>query len=151
MAPTLIVRKTVVSVVLACLSAVSVAQEFKPHPRAGITAEQWQAYFDEVSARHGNDAQDIESEKLMVFFDRTSGTSYAFTKPGHAAHPAWVTRQVRERDGKVGVAQIGYFAGREDEFAKLFRAYQQLNERMRDSFTNRGSSAAPAAPASVPR
>ena len=32
------------------------------------------------------------------------------------------------------IRQIGYFAGDEPEFAKLFKAYLALNDRMREQF-----------------
>lgn len=126
------------------------AQEFKPYPRAHITQEQWQAHHDEVKAKLGTGVQDIESEKLEIFQDRNSGTTIAFTKPGHPAHPAWVTRQVREKDGTVGIAQIGYFAGAEAPFAKLFRDYQQLNDRIRQSVQSK-SAASSASSAGAPK
>ena len=63
-----------------------------------------------------------------------SGLSYAFTKAGHPAHPAWVTRQVVEANGTIDMVQIGYFAGKEESFAVLFQQYQQLNNQIREKF-----------------
>jgi hypothetical protein len=119
------------------LSLPVAAQEFKPHPQARIAQEQWQKYFEEVSSNHASSRQDIPSQLLVVFHDRATYTSYAFTQPGHAAHPAWVTRVVVRDDKGVNVRQISYFAGDEEPFAKLFRAYQQLNAQMRQDFERR--------------
>ena len=43
-------------------------------------------------------------------------------------------------DGKVGanVRQIGYFAGEEESFTKLFNAYLQLNAEMFERRTQEG-------------
>ncbi len=35
------------------------------------------------------------------------------------------------------VRQIGYFAGSEPEFAKLFREYQERNEQLRENVEKR--------------
>jgi len=126
------------------------AQEFKPYPRANITQVQWTSYYSDVQAKHGATAQDIDAEKLIVFHDSKTSTSYAFTKPEHPAHPAWITRQIYERDGKVGVSQIGYFAGGEEPFAVLFRAYRELNDRIRQNIQG-GTSPIPSMPASAPQ
>jgi len=106
------------------------AQEYEPFPQARITPQQWQQYFTEVSSKHAGSRREFPAEHLVVFEDRETYTAYAFTQPGHAAHPAWLTRRVVE--GKVGanVRQIGYFAGEEEPFRKLFNAYLQLNAQM---------------------
>ena len=54
--------------------------------------------------------------------------NYAFTTKGHPAHPAWITRQVVESEDTVDIKQIGYFAGDEEPFAKLFQQYLELND-----------------------
>jgi hypothetical protein len=64
--------------------------------------------------------------------------SWAFTTPGHPAHPAWVTRQPVEDQRGVQIRQIGYFAGNEPEFAKMFKAYLALNDQMREQFKSGG-------------
>jgi hypothetical protein len=142
-----IIARNLLALLLSLVPLAMHAQEFKPYPRANITLEQWLAYYEEVRAKHGNDAQDIDAEKLVVYQDQKSATSYTFTKPSHPAHPAWITRQVREKDGKLGISQIGYFAGTQEPFAKLFRAYQQSNDRIRENVQNKGA-APPAGQAS---
>ena len=42
-----------------------------------------------------------------------------------------------EEGGQVNVRQIGYFAGSEPEFARLFRSYEERNERLRDDVSRR--------------
>jgi hypothetical protein len=133
------------AVILVLLAAAAEAQEFKPYPRANVTPAQWAAYYEEVRKKHGASMLDVEAQNLLVFHDAQSATSYAFTKPGHPAHPAWISRQIRESGGSIGVAQVGYFAGNEESFANLFRAYQQLNHRMREEALAKGTpSIAPA-------
>jgi hypothetical protein len=114
------------------MASAAQAQEFKPYPRANITEAQWQAYFDEVREKHGATVQDIEDQKLLVYTDKATSTIYGFTKPGHAAHPAWIARKPEQRGDAIFIGQIGYFAGAEPAFAKLFREYLALNEKMKE-------------------
>ena len=113
------------------------AQEFKPYPRANITEAQWQSSFDEVREKHGATVQDVEDQKLLVYTDRATSTIYGFTKPGHPAHPAWIARKPEQRGDSLFIGQIGYFAGAEPPFAKLFRDYLALNEKMKEEFKRR--------------
>ena len=105
------------------------ATEFKPFPSAEITTEQWSTYFEKVRKAFTSTAQDHPAQNLIVYFNNKEGLSYAFTKVGHPAHPAWVTRQVVESEETIDMIQIGYFAGKEAPFAVLFRQYQDLTER----------------------
>jgi hypothetical protein len=108
----------------------AMAIEFKPHPTARINESQWTSYFEQVRAAHGNSAQTFADLNLIVFHDDVTVTSYAFTQPGHPAHPAWVTRRIVKAGDQLNVNQIGYFAGQEAPFAQLYRQYEQLNQRM---------------------
>ena len=105
-----------------------------PYPQARITSDEWQQYFSEVSSKHAASRREFPAEHLVVFEDRATYTAYAFTQPGHAAYPSWITRHVLRDDAGVKVRQIGYFAGDEESFAKLFEAYQQLNGQMLEDF-----------------
>ena len=116
------------------LAVAACAQEFKPYPKARITESQWQSYFDEVRSKHGPSEKRFPSEHLVVFEDTQAMLTWAFTTAGHPAHPAWVTRQPVQDSRGVYLRQIGYFAGEEQPFAEMFRAYQALNERMREDF-----------------
>ena len=113
------------------------AQEYMPYPGARITSAQWQQYFYEVSSKHAASRREFPAEHLVVFEDRATYTAYAFTQPGHAAHPSWITRHVIRDNVGVKVRQIGYFAGDEESFAKLFKAYQQLNAQLLEDFQSR--------------
>jgi hypothetical protein len=117
-------------VILLAAVSLSAAIEFKPYPVAQITEAQWTSYYEHVRSAHGADRQDFPDQRLIVFHDKAAATSYAFTQPGHAAHPAWITRKIVQRGTDFFVDQIGYFAGQEAPFAILFRQYQALNERM---------------------
>ena len=113
------------------------AQEYMPYPGVRITSAQWQQYFSEVSSKHAASRREFPAEHLVVFEDRATYTAYAFTQPGHAAHPSWITRHVIRDNVGVKVRQIGYFAGDEESFAKLFKAYQQLNVQLLEDFQSR--------------
>jgi len=119
--------------ILACAAALAVAaQEFRPHPQARITTQQWQAYYDEVRAKHGDTEQQFAREHLVLFNDAKSLMSWAFTLPGHPAHPAWVTRQPVTDGNNVKIRQIGFYAGDEQAFRKLFATYVALTARMQE-------------------
>ncbi len=106
------------------------AQEFRPYPRPKITETEWKTYFDEVKNKHFSSMQALSDQNLVVFHDRGTGTSYAFTQSGHPAHPAWVTRKIVSQGGQLHIEQVGYFAGDESAFAALFRAYQKTTAKM---------------------
>jgi hypothetical protein len=127
----------VAALVAFLLGSGAYAQEFKPYPRANITEAQWQSYFDEVREKHGATVQDIEDQKLLVYTDNATTTIYGFTKLGHPAHPAWIARKPEQRGDSLFIGQIGYFAGAEPPFAKLFREYLALNEKMKEEFKRR--------------
>jgi hypothetical protein len=114
------------------VAASAAAQEYKPYPRPRITPEQWRQYFGEVVSKHAASRRELATERLVIFENTTEYTTYVFTLPGHAAHPAWVTRQLVEDDKGVNVRQIGYFAGEEEPFSRLFREYQQRSAKIRE-------------------
>jgi hypothetical protein len=114
--------------VLVFTSSAALAVEFKPFPREQVTEAQWTSYHDEVKKAFGASAQEVKEINLVTYGGE--GMSFAFTRPAHPAHPAWITRRISQRDGQLYVDQIGYFAGREEPFAELFRRYQALNQRM---------------------
>lgn len=106
------------------------AQAFRPYPAPKITEEQWLAYYLEVKSKPGTTQEVSPGQQLVVITDHATHTQYSFTALGHPAHPAWIARQVIEKDGRIEVQQTGYFAGSEAHFAELFDAYLALNRRM---------------------
>ncbi len=126
-----------------CLAAAVVAatpafaQEFQPYPEPKITPEQYARYADEVRQLHGFTADVVREDKVIVFSDERSRTFWVFTTKDNPAHPAWVTRQMVEENGQVRVRQIGYYAGSEAAFAKLFKAYQDRNAKLMEDVARR--------------
>jgi hypothetical protein len=115
-----------------CLMAVSAsAQEYQPYPSPQITPEQWARYGESVRQVHGDSLELFKDKHLFSFSDMRTRTFWLFTMKDHPAHPAWITRQMYEEGGQVRVRQIGYFAGKEEEFAKLFTEYLQRNEELK--------------------
>ncbi len=122
---------------LGALASTALAQELQPYPAPQITAEQYARYADEVRQNYGSTAELLKGKHLIAFSDLRTRTFYIFTTKEHPAHPAWITRQMFEEGGQVRVRQIGYFAGSEPEFAKLFREYQDRNEQLREDVEKR--------------
>ncbi len=122
---------------LSALATPAFAQELEPYPAPKITAEQYARYAEEVRQNYASTAEVLKGKHLVAFSDMRTRTFYIFTTKDHPAHPAWITRQMFEEDGQVRVRQIGYFAGSEPEFAKLFREYQQRNEQLREDVEKR--------------
>lgn len=123
--------------VAAWLAPAAAAQEYQPYPSPRITVEQWQRYLELVRRSHEASAEVYKDARLVGFTDEATRTFYIFTTRGHRAHPAWITRQVVEEEGKVHVRQIGYFAGDEEPFAELFNEYLQRNEELREDVIRR--------------
>ncbi|MGH8249769.1 MAG: hypothetical protein ACREVI_03565 [Steroidobacteraceae bacterium] len=122
---------------LGVLAMAAQAQELEPYPAPKITVEQWTTYADEVRQRHQASAQIYRDKQLVAFSDQRTRTFWVFTLKDHPAHPAWLTRQMFEEGGQVRVRQIGYFAGSEAEFARLFAEYQERNEQLREDVEER--------------
>lgn len=118
-------------------AAAAAAQAFQPYPTAQISAEQFAHYAEQVRQGYGATAEVIREEKVIVFSDLRTRTFWVFTTRDHPAHPAWITRQMVEENGQVNVRQIGYFAGSEPEFAKLFRSYQERNAQLMEDVQRR--------------
>ncbi|HET8691636.1 MAG TPA: hypothetical protein VFM30_05860 [Steroidobacteraceae bacterium] len=106
------------------------AQEYQPYPQPKVTIEQWQAYLNSVREYLEPTAEIYKDKHIVAFQNPDTRTFYIFTTKDHPAHPAWVTRQLVEQDGQVKVRQIGYYAGNEQAFDKLFREYLQRNEEL---------------------
>jgi hypothetical protein len=111
------------------------AQQFRPFAEPRITEAQWQGYYGEVSTKFAKTMRDLDTENLQLFFNEATFVTYTFTKPGHPAHPAWITRLVVAAGEKVTVSQHGYYAGSETEFEKFVDSYKALNERLRNSLS----------------
>lgn len=115
----------------------ALAQDYQPYPSPRITVDQWKRYLGIVRRNHEASAEIYKDQHLVGFSDLATRTFYIFTTRRHAAHPAWITRQVVETDGKVHVRQIGYFAGDEEPFAVLFNEYLQRNEQLLEDVERR--------------
>jgi hypothetical protein len=117
--------------------AAALAQEFQPYPSPKITVDEWQKYLLEVRSRHEASAEIYKDKNVVVFSDQTTRTFYIFTTRDHPAHPAWITRQIVEQGGEVNVRQIGYFAGAQEPFDRMFSEYLQLNEQLKHEVEQR--------------
>ena len=126
-----------VAVVACVLARPAAGQEFQPYPAPQITAEQFASYAELVRQNFGATAEVVREEKVIVFSDMRTRTFWVFTTKDHPAHPAWITRQMVEASGQVNVRQIGYFAGSEPAFAKLFRSYQERNTQLMEDVQRR--------------
>lgn len=102
---------------------------YMPYPEAHITAAQWETYRDLVQDAYKASLRRFPEENLEVLHSADNKLHFAFTTPGHPAHPAWLTR--RASDGSVD--QIGYFVAEEGPFHELFQAYLALTNRTLES------------------
>src|SRR5258708_26296242 len=118
-------------------SQCALGQELRPYPQAQITEAQWQSYFEEVKSKYGNTAKLAPNQPLLVFDDGHS-TLYAFTQPGHAAHPSWVARKVVQEGTRIYIDQVGFFAANEAAFVALFKAYRGLDANVREYVRSQG-------------
>lgn len=125
------------ALLLLLLAGPAVAQEFQPYPTPQITREQWARYAEQIRQTYLASAEILEGQNQVAFSDMRTRTFWIFTTKDHPAHPAWITRQMVEENGQVHVRQIGYFAGSEPEFAKLFRFYQERNAQLMEDVARR--------------
>jgi hypothetical protein len=126
-----------VTATLWLIAAPAFAQEYQPYPSPRITPEQWARYGEQVRQNHGSSLEVFEDKQLIAFSDAPTRTFWVFTLKKHPAHPAWITRQMYEEDSQVRVRQIGYFAGSEDAFARLFQEYLLRNEELKADVARR--------------
>ena len=96
---------------LVLVATTASGQAFRPYSEERVTVRQWQAYFDEVSAKLASTRQDAPSQFFIGFNDPNTSTTYNFTMPGNPAHPAWFTRQFVQTGHTITGRQIGSFAG----------------------------------------
>ena len=115
----------------------ALAQEYQPYPSPRITPEQWARYGEEVRQNHAASLEMFKDKQLIAFSDEDTRTFWVFTLKKHPAHPAWITRQLYEEGGQVRIRQIGYFAGSEKAFAKLFQEYLLRNDELKNSVARR--------------
>lgn len=127
----------VLAAALCLVAASALGQDYQPYPSPQITAEQWARYGEAVRQAHGDSVEVFKDKKLVAFSDLRTRTFWLFTMKGHPAHPAFITRQMFEEDGQVRVRQIGYFAGKEKEFAKLFSEYLKRNDELKEDVERR--------------
>lgn len=121
----------------AALAIPAQAQEFQPYPSPRVTTEQWQTYLAAVHLALERTMQIYDDEHIVVFSNAETRTFYIFTSKEHAAHPAWITRQLVDEGGQVNVRQIGYFAGEEEPFAQFFQFYLEKNRKLREDVERR--------------
>ena len=122
---------------LCLMAGTATAQDYQPYPTPQITQEQWARYGESVRQMHGDSLEIFKDKQLIAFADLDNRTFWLFTMKNHPAHPAWITRQMYEEGGAVRVRQIGYFAGKEEEFAKLFAEYLKRNEELKKDVARR--------------
>ncbi len=130
-------RNRALGIVASLLAGPATAQEFQPYAAPQISTEQFARYAALVRQHYGATAELVTEEDVIVFSDLRTRTFWVFTTKDHPAHPAWITRQMFEENGQVSVRQIGYFAGSEQEFARLFRSYQERNAQLMEDVQRR--------------
>lgn len=123
--------------ILLTISQCVLSQELRPYPQARITEAQWQSYYEQVKAKYGGSSKLAPNQPLLIFDDGHS-TLYAFTQPGHPAHPSWIARKVVQDSKGIYIDQVGYFAGDEGAFAALFKAYRALDANVREYVKSQG-------------
>ncbi len=131
------IRFAAAALLAAAVAGAAAAQDFQPYPQPKVTPEQFASYAEEVRQLHGFTADIVREDNVIVFSDERSRTFWVFTTKDNPAHPAWITRQMVEDNGQVRVRQIGYYAGSEPAFAKLFKAYQDRNAKLMEDVARR--------------
>jgi hypothetical protein len=116
---------------LAFLTSAANAQAFKPFATSKVTQAQWTEYYEQVKLRHGPSVRESEQDKLQMFFNLETQVVYTFTKPGHPAHPAWVSRLLVAAGDKYALSLNGFYAGSEAEYKKLYANIELNSNRLK--------------------
>ena len=94
------------------------------------------ATADTIAERLSSLAEDkknrITDEGTELRIDVPSDDAiYAFTKPGHAAHPSLVRRGVGQRNGKVYIETTGVTAADRNAFENWFAVFLRQDDEIR--------------------
>jgi hypothetical protein len=116
---------------LTFLNSSANAQAFKPYATTKVTQAQWSEYYDQVKLRHGPSVRELEQDKLQMFFNLETQVVYTFTKAGHPAHPAWVSRLLVASGDKYALSLNGFYAGSEVEYKKLYANIELNSNRLK--------------------
>ncbi|MGY8814051.1 MAG: hypothetical protein ACKVHQ_04955 [Gammaproteobacteria bacterium] len=140
MKPFINLQRLSLGLIIFCVASASSALEFMPYPVAKISLEQWESFYIEAKTKLGHSQRTYNDQHIVVLVDTFNGHHYAFTLPGHAAHPSWIVRRIVNRDGEIDIQQVGYYVNNESSFTQLFQTYLELNENMKSSLQNRNLS-----------
>ncbi len=102
-----------------------------PYPIANITQEEWQTFYSKARENLSHSQRTYRHQKMVVFIDKFNGHHYAFTLPGHTAHPSWIVRRIINQEGELQIQQVGYYVNDEAPFVELFDAYLKLNDKIK--------------------
>ena len=105
--------------------------EFMPYPIANITLDEWQTFYSKARESLSHSQRTYRDQKMVIFTDKINGHHYAFTLPGHNAHPSWIVRRIINHEGELQIQQVGYYVNDEAPFVELFDAYLKLNDKIK--------------------
>ena len=123
--------------ILFCVASASHALEFMPYPVAKITLEQWESFYTKAKTKLGHSQRTYNEQHVVVLVDAFNGHHYAFTLPGHNAHPSWTVRRIVNIDGEIDIHQVGYYVNDVSSFTEHFKTYLELNKNMKSSLQDR--------------
>lgn len=124
-------------IVIGSLITTVSALEFMPYAAAKVSKEQWQTFYDRARSNLGHTQRTYTEQHMVIFLDSFNGHHYAFTLPGHDAHPSWIVRRIVNHDGILDIQQVGYYVDNEEAFIELFRTYLELNDEIKEKFRER--------------
>ncbi len=110
----------------------SVAAEEWRFPTDKITAEQYQAYLEEVRAITGSKSYEVADQ--LVVEAMGDNTIYVFTMPKHPAHPAVVKRKIVQKGDGVYILRQGHYAGSRSAYDRWWHEFDALDDAIRQDF-----------------
>jgi len=125
--------KIFTTIMLVLFSSPIFAVEVSPYKEPRVSVEEWNNYHKAIFKELEKWRKAYKLIDLEIFNDGVTRSSIGFTMSGHDAHPSWVTRYVEMTDGSVYIKVVGYYAGDEKAYRKLFQHYQELaNQAQKD-------------------
>ena len=123
--------KRTLALIAAALSTAALGQQFVPYSYPKVTETQWLQYFEEVKAKHAATMRLPRDQHLAMLEDAATKTSWVFTQPGHAAHPAWTTSRLTQSGGITDIERNAFFVGDGRAFGTWYLTFLRLDDRKR--------------------
>jgi hypothetical protein len=93
-----------------------------------ITEQDWEALYNKI-ASSPDSVKIHDDSSSTVFSVNVEKVTYYFSKPGNAAHPCVIKRQIVQKGADVILETEGLYAGSKTAFEALLRSFEATGLR----------------------